>query len=257
MEKDKSSLYRVLSLFMLVVIVLGIYSFFWGPIARYSASLYSARTLSVSAAEEVYATPDVAQLSFSVVTEGTDISNITDKNNEKMNAAIATLKEHGIAQEDIQTTQYTLSPVYTQPGRDFSGTFISSIAKYRISQSVQVKIRNFDVVSSVISELPQKGINEISGLSFTVDEPEQYQEEAREKAFEKAREKALAIAHENGVSLGRLMNISESSDVPYPMYRGVEAYGLGGAADSKLSAPTIEPGTQKISVYVNLSYELR
>jgi len=256
MEKNKNSLLGALSFFLIVATVLAVYAMFWGPLAHYSASLGAARTLSVSASGDTIAQPDIATVTFSVVSQGLSITSITDDNNKKINEAIAMLKDKAISASDIQTSQYSLEPVYTQSTR-YDQPYTPSISSYRLTQSVSVKIRDFTLISPVLAALPSMGINQISGPSFGVDDPEGYLAQARSEAFDKALAKAKQIAKENGFSIGRVMNVYENSN-PYPVYSKALDSSMGGlGAGEVASAPTIEPGSQKVSVSVTVSYEIR
>lgn len=255
MEEAKTILFKTLSLFILVAIVLGVYSMFWGLGRNWAASLYPSRIMSVSATGEITVVPDIATLSFSVVSEGSDTTAIANDNNETVNTAIEFLKEKGIEEKDITTSQYNLSPIYSQAPRSGTEIFVPSIVRYSLTQTVSVKIRDFSLISDVIGSLPEIGINRINGLSFSIDDKDAALAEAREEAFAKAHEKAEDMAKQNGVKLGRVVNISEYSNSPY--YYGREVYGMGGADDMAFVAPKIEPGTQDVSLEVSISYEIR
>lgn len=246
--------YKTASLFLVVVMLVGLYSVLWGPVRDWAASFHPARTLAVSASGDVDVVPDIATLSFSVVSEGRDTTVIANENNTKINNAIKLVKEKGVAAEDITTQQYNLSPVYSQPAGNGSGIFVQSIEGYRLTQSVEVTIRDFDSISDILAQLPGIGINRINSLSFGVDDPESHIASAREEALSKAKDKAHIIADQGGVRLGRVVNISEYS-APSPYYAADTKYGLGG--DSGIAAPRIEPGTQELSVSVSVVYEIR
>lgn len=253
--QSRDMLFKALSGFIGVMIIIIIYIVFFGPVQSYTRSLYSARTLSVSADDKATVIPDIANLSFSVVTEGLNISTITDQNNTKINTAIAMLKEKGIDPKDIQTTEYNLTPVYTQP-TIYSPNFVPTIAKYQLTQSVGVKIRDFTKISSILDTLTPMGINRIGNISFTVENPDKYLTDARARAFQKAKDKATQIAQQNGVSLGNVVNISEYAPTPYAK----TAMGMGGTslnAAPSFAAPTIEPGSQELNVNVNVTYEIK
>ncbi|MCX7616050.1 MAG: SIMPL domain-containing protein [Patescibacteria group bacterium] len=252
---SKEFLFGTLSFLVLATAVLLIYSVFWGPIANYSSSLLPARTLSVSASDKVTVKPDVAFLSFSVVKEGSKIEKIIEEGNQTVNQAIEFLKSSGIEEKDIKTTEYNLSPVYSSPSK-WGEEFIPRIVKYSFTQTVSVKVRDFKKISSILEKLPQLGINRIGDLSFGIDEPEVFLSQAREKAFQKAKEKAEKIASQNGLKLGRIISLSDYSGnyYPVPMGRG----GADKLESAALSvAPSIEPGSQEVSVNVSVIYEIK
>lgn len=251
MDKSKKYFWILLNL-VLAAIFANIVFAVMPTVSRFGDSIVSPRTLTVTADAKTFTTPDIAQLSFSVVTRGQNPVQITDENNKKINAAIELIKKKGVEAKDIKTTGYNLSPDYRYDRKEET----SIITGYTLTQSVSLKIRNFALISDILGSLPPLGINQIGGVSFMVDEPEQFLAEAREIAFTKARNKALNLARQNGVSLGRVISINEfGGPYPQPYYaRSAEAFGKGGDA---VTAPTIEPGQEQITVNVSVTYELR
>lgn len=256
MESTKNSLFGALSLLTLVIVVAVIYGVFFGPLSSYINSLPSVRTITVSDSDKVTAKPDIATVSFSVVTENVNAVNAINDNNSKMNQAIDALKNQGISENDIKTSQYNLEPVYTYPTRDYSGTFIPTIAKYRLTQTVSVKIRDFSKISSVMDQLPKLGVNQIGNISFSIDDSDVYLAQAREGAIKKAEAKAQSIASQSGISLGRIISVSDYQSNNYPYYKTADTLGMG-AAPVAASAPSIQPGSQDVSVNVSIVYEIK
>lgn len=226
----------------------------------YSKSIQpsSFRSFSVSADGKAVAVPDVAQFSFSVFTQGgKTIATIVKENTDKMNRAIAFVKESGVDDKDVKTAQYSLTPRYQYSScpRDGGTCPPATIIGYEVRQTVQVKVRNFEKVGDILAGVVQNGANEVSGLQFTLDDPTSVQDAARTEAITKAKVKALAVAKAGGFSLGRLLNISEGY-APRPYYADtmMKSYGMGGVA---AAAPTIAPGSEETSVSVTLQYEIK
>lgn len=244
-----------------IIIVLFIFSFItWKYVDFYSKSIQpsSFRSFSVTADDKVVAIPDVAQFNFSVIVQGgKDIASLQKENTEKINKAIGFLKSQGINEKDIKTLAYNLEPryqYYSCPRETAAPCPPPEIVGYTITQTIQVKVRDFNKIGDVLSGVIQNGANSTSQLSFTIDDPTQFQNQARVKAIKKAQEKAEVIAKAGGFPLGRLLSIEEGGQ-PQPVYR----YGLGGAELNALGAvpaPTIEPGSQEISVSLTLKYEI-
>lgn len=211
------------------------------------------RTVTVLGEGKVTAVPDYATLTFSVVSEGTDPALLVGENADKMNRAIKFVKQQGIEDKDIKTAQYYLSPRYEY--QEFlRRTFISG---YTITQSVTVKVRDLAKAGPVLGGLPEFGVNQVSGPNFEIgdEERETLLAEAREQAFAKAREKAEAMAKGNGVRIRRVVTFSESGG-PTP-YFFKEALGARADAPVSLPVPTIEPGSQDVTVSVSVTYEIR
>lgn len=252
MHEIKKGFYGVLTLFFLVFTLLLIYSMFWGPLKHLAESLMPSRVVTVTADAKATLVPDIAQFSFSVVTEGTDSQVVADQNNKIMNQAIDFVKSNGVALQDIKTIQYNLSPRYNYD----RNTGKSYIYGYELDQMVSVKIRDFSKIGKLLGGLPSYGVNDVSSISFQVDDPEKYLVSARDQAFDKAQSKANEMATKLGVRLGDIINFVESSSGPGPLpYETIGKFGLGGVAPSV--APAIQPGSQETTVTVSVTYEIR
>lgn len=216
----------------------------------WSSSIAPSRTIMASAEGTAIVKPDIAIVSFSVISEGKNATTIQDDNMRKMNEAVALVKTLGVDPKDIQTSSYDLSPKYRYEQK--SG--ISSIEGYRITQTVTVKVRNLDNAAKIVGGLPGVGVNQISGPSFGVEDVDLYLASARAEAFAKARAKAEALAKAAGVSIGKVVTFSESFGggyPPVPMY--AKAMGMGGDA----AMPEFQPGSEEARVSVSVTFEIR
>lgn len=251
MDNKAKTYFWVLLDILIVGIILNLVFFVMPAIQRFGNSLAPTRTVTVSAEGKTTATPDLAEASFSVLSRGQNPADLADANNKKMSAVINFLKSEGLADKDIKTTAYNLSPDYKYEPK----TERSIITGYTFTQTVSVKMRDFKKVPEIIGGLTPLGINQISGINFSVEEPEKFLAVARADAFGKAQAKAAEMAKENGVRLGRVVNISESQNVPVPYYRMMSAPSAEVAVPS-VNTPTIESGAQEVTAQVSLTYEL-
>jgi len=207
-----------------------------------------AKTITVSAEGKVTVEPDIAKISFSVISDGMNPEQLADTNNKKMKAAIAFIKSQGIDDKDIKTIQYTLNPRYEYDPK----TRRSYFSGYTLIQTVSIKVRDLNKVPRILGSLPGLGINQIGSISFEVDGPEKYLNEARNQAFDKAKEKAREMALKNGVNLVRVINFSEyQTGEPLPYSQPLEEREM-----AKIAVPSIQPGTQEVTIRVNLTYEI-
>ena len=245
-ENFKKLFWLFLAVFLIVCAVWTVASV--KPLVQYGNSLTPARTISVSAEGKVTAIPDIASVSFSVISEGKSPEDITTANTQKMNAAIDFVKKEGIEDKDIKTTGYTLSPKYEYDKNKRT----SYISGYRLEQTVQLKIRDFTKIGKILGALPGFGVNEVGALNFSIDDEENYLNAARKEAFEKAFAKAKTMAEQNGLKIKRVVTFSESRNYPYPIYKTAMLESASGA-----SAPQIEPGSQEVTVNVAVTYEIQ
>jgi uncharacterized protein len=211
-------------------------------------------TISVQATGEVYANPDLALTTASVITEAKDVDEALSENTEKMNAVISFLKEQGIEDKDLKTTGFNIYPRYEYHERTEdrpSGERV--LVGYEVNQSLEIKIRDLESIGAIIQGVTENGANNVSGLSFTIENQDELKEQSRGEAIEEAKAKAEKLASQLGVKLAKITNFSESS--VYPRY-----YDFSKAASEEMDAggavPSVEPGENKIEVTVNLTYEI-
>ncbi len=208
---------------------------------------------------KVYAKPDVAIVQIGYTYSAPTVSAAQNKANETVNKINSELKALGIPEKDIQTTNYNISPEYsTQPtplGLGDTGSQ-PKITGYNVNVNMQVKVRDFQKINQVIDVATANGANQIGGLSFTIDDPQKFQNEARKLAIADAKANANALASETGITLGKIINVYESQ-----VGRGGNYPTMSMAKENAVAAdqvPTqIEPGQTEIIVQITLSYETR
>lgn len=246
-----------------IAIVIAIFVFAYAAVSyvnEYSKAIQpsSFRSFSISGEGKVVAVPNIAQFSFSVITEGgKNIADLQKTNIDKTNKAIEFVKSKGVESKDIQTQSYNLTPRYQYSTCTRGTCPPAEIVGYTISQTVLVKIRAFDKIGDILSGVITSGANSVSQLSFTIDDPSSIQNQARIKAIQQAKEKAMEIAKATGFRLGRLLAIDESNTSPYRYDSLKSAVGLGVAESSIAPAPSIEPGSQDVTIDVTLKYEIK
>ncbi len=217
------------------------------------------RTFNVTSEAKVSVIPDIGEITVGVLTEGDkDLVNLQKENAEKINKIISFLKVQSIEEKDIKTTNYSISPRYQY----FSCLETSKVCPppeivgYSLSQNLVIKVRNLELLGSILKGVVSNGANNVSGPYFVVDEIERYQEKAREEAIKKAFEKAKNIAKAANFKLGKLINIQELNETPiYPLRQSFEVGGSGG--DLSFKEPTLPAGSQEIKVSVILTYEIK
>lgn len=204
-------------------------------------------TINILGEGKVFAKPDIGQVSLSVISDALTVASAQKDNTDKMNKITSAMKEAGIKEEDLKTANYNISPRYQySAGR-------STIIGYEVSQALEVKIRNLDKVGDILGKAVAAGANQVGSLTFTFDDPEKLNSEARQKAIDNAKEKARDLAKSLGVALGKVVSFSEGTGgTPAPMYSSAkEALGMGGGA-----IPDIQTGQNEINIIVSISYEI-
>ncbi len=249
MKNVKQLFWWMLNAVLLMTIIVGIFAVRY--LDRSSASMTIARTIVVEGVGKVKVVPDVADLTFAVTTEGTELETIQDQNATSIQEGIDLIKSQGIDEKDIKTFGYNLSPKYTYNEKKKQ----SYIDGYTLTQSVSVHVRDIKKVSIILGGLPALGINQINGVNFSAENPDIVLNQARESAFKKARAKAESMAKQNEVSLGRIVTFSEYQGGGYATrFYGADAMGGKGG---EVALPPIEPGSEELTVNVSVTYELR
>lgn len=209
--------------------------------------------LSVSGEGKASIAPDVASVNLGIITEGVKVETIVKTNTEKMNALLLEVKNLGIEEKDIKTKNYSLQPRY-----EWTETGTRIPKGYTLTQTIEVKIRDFAKIGNVLEIASANGVNNIGDLQFTIDDVEKAKSIAREKAIVQAKEKAQLISQQTGLKLKKITNIYEDTGAyPYPAY---DTSGMGGSMTAKAMssiAPTIQTGEQEITVKITLNYRTK
>ncbi|MDB5224397.1 MAG: hypothetical protein JWO43_19 [Candidatus Adlerbacteria bacterium] len=224
------------------------------------AGISAANTISVSGHGESFSTPDIATFNFSVVSEKSTVAAAQADATAKINAVTAYLKSAGVDEKDIQTSDYAINPQYDYTNQVCTNGYCPGgkqvLRGYEVRQSTTVKVRDTAKAGDLLAGVGTKGATEVSGLNFTFDNPNQGQDEARDKAIADAKAKAEVLAKQLGVTLVRVVSFNENSGGPvYPMaYKSAGTANLDAVAQS---APAISVGQNKTTDDVSVTYEIR
>ena len=200
---------------------------------------------------EEMAVPDIAILSLGIEARADTVSEAQEQASEAMDRVMQALKDNGVAEKDIQTQRFNIYPI-TKWYKDEEE---EKIIGYRISNMMVAKIREVEKAGAVIDAVTRAGGDyiRIQGISFTVDDPTPYYEEARSKAMKDAKNKAEQLANLSGVKLGKPTYISEGALYSPPSNR--EFYKSGDAA-APYPETSISPGELKVTVSIQLIYTI-
>ncbi len=216
------------------------------PIAATSA------LLTVNAEGKTARVPDLAVFNAGVTSQGKTAGEALSANAADMTRVIATLKQAGIADKDIQTSQISLNPLYGQPVVQPNGMVIQEprIIGYQATNTVMIRSRDIKNFGKVLDALVASGANQVNGPSFQLADPSAANDEARVSAIKTARARAELYARAAGLRVARIVSISESGGYapPQPMY----ARAMKAEADST----PISAGEVEAAVSVTVQFEL-
>lgn len=213
-------------------------------------------SITVYGEGEVTAVPDIATVTMTIRESAKTVPEAQRLVEAKVNEAMTNLIILGVEQKDLKTLSYYVNPKYENVPVSGSMAYYpvtnQKIVGYEVAQSLEVKVRNVDSAGDVMRVLGEANITEISGPSFTVDDEDALQAEAKEKAIADAKEKAQATARALGTGLGRVIQFSEDGGY-YPMYAKTMATDGRGGATPEVTLPQGENITK---VRVTITYSL-
>lgn len=178
-------------------------------------------SLNLSAYGEVKAAPDMATISFGVVTEASTAAEAMSQNAARMNQVMAALRRAGIAERDVQTSGLNLSAQY-----DYVQNEPPRLRGYQAQNRVTVIINDLGAVGTTADAVVAAGVNQIDGISFGLRDPTAAENQARQLAVRNLQAKAALYSQALGVPLGGIRSLTEgggySPQPPRPMYARAE-----------------------------------
>ncbi len=210
------------------------------------------RTIDVSGSATLSANPDKAELYLGVTKQELSASEAQQYVTEKMDAVRSALFSSGISKEDIETTDYSVYPVYDWKDGE------QILRGYRATHSIKVTTKSIDSVGKLIDVAVKSGANQVNSVQFGLTDAKT--DELRLKAYKEAagatKKKAQAIADGLGVKLGRAMAVSDNTQVVVPYlskYATAQTFESGASA-----APStqIDVGLVKVSVDLRATFEM-
>jgi uncharacterized protein YggE len=208
------------------------------------------RVITVSGTGLVSGTPDVLELYLGVDTRADSAGEALKENSKLTNGVLEVLRGAGVDDDDIQTANLSISPVYDDDGE--------VVIAYSVSNRVVAKLRDLDKAGDVIDEATDAAGDDIVvlGLYFSIDDNSKIVEQARAEAVKRAKAQAEQLADAAGVELGDLRSIDEQYSPVGPALDAREAAAPTPTSTSDSGSVPIQPGTEQLSVEVTLVYDI-
>ena len=198
--------------------------------------------------EIVQSQPDVAEVGAGVVTRAATAQDAMRQNAQQMERLVKRIRELGVKSEDIQTSNFSLSPNYNYNQQTGEQVFVG----YDVNNQVSVKLRDLKRAGEVLDALVSAGANNVYGPNFTLENDTAAKVEARGKAFQSGKRMAEEYARMAGYTGVRLLEVSETFQSYSPQG---EARMVLAAASKDASTP-IEPGEVGTGVTLTVKYEM-
>ncbi len=206
--------------------------------------------VSVRGTGSVSAKPDIANMQVGVQIQNKSLDAAQSEAATKMDAAMKKLKEAGVDDKDVSTAQYNVEPVTT-----YHENQPPEVTGFRVTNILNVKLRDISKAGKVIDDLVSSGANTIYGLSFGFSDPAALVTQARDQAMKDAGAKADQLARAGGVGLGTPILIEEGLQNVPPV--PLDAAPSAGIARGAAPPTQINPGQQEVKVEVNVVYSIK
>ncbi|MCJ7527955.1 MAG: SIMPL domain-containing protein [Methyloceanibacter sp.] len=204
------------------------------------------RTISLVASGAIKATPDKVDISTGVTSEANSAREALDKNTAAMTKVVEALKSDGIDPKDIQTTNFSVGPMYEVKAEGKPPVIVG----YRVTNQVRITLHDIGKLGAILDRMVSLGANQIDSIEFGVEEPEALKDAARKLALKNVTDNAKLYAEAAGVGLGQILSIAEEESSYQPNYAPA-------AARMELSkAVPIEAGTAAVEVRVRVTWEI-
>lgn len=247
--ESKSVIQIVTFTFVLTILVLaGMFFMPWKYVQWGKITVSQPSTITVSGYAKGQIKSQIAVYSAGINVVNDSKEKAIDEVNQKISGVIEAIKEFGIEAADIKTQNlnvYQGEETYYEDGRQKSRP-----GQWRVSNTIEIKLREVNRASELADILTQTGANNIYGPNFSLDDTKGAENELFGQAVTNAQEKAGIAAKASGRTLGKILNINENmvgSAIPYARMEG--GGGGGGAA--------IEPGTGTVEKNITVTFELK
>ena len=203
--------------------------------------------ITVQGRGTVRTAPDIALISLGAEESGEDVAAIQSSVNQRVNAIIEALTgEGGIAEEDIQTNDYSIF-------RRWYDNYGNPVDDFVASCALCVVVRDIDQAGTIVDLAFKAGANTLNDISFSVADSSELADKALSLAVADGMHRAQIIAEAAGIALPAVpTRVSEGGDVYYSVNtsRLMVEKSAGGADSTKLMGGTVEITASVTVTYV-------
>lgn len=215
----------------------------------------SYHTITVNSSEKVSVVPDIAQIVYAVRTKDTEAAGCQQKNAEAVGQVITLLKELQVEETSIQTSDYSMNPIYSYSNNTQKLTGYEAVTTLTVSD---LPIDNLDII---LAQSVSGGINTVQSITYQASEYDKSYQEALTQAAAAAYEKAQVLAQAAGAKVGRVVSIQETSGYTqarisdYARTGMVNSYSAA-KEETMLDTASMMPGEIQVEAGIVVEYEL-
>lgn len=226
---------------LLVVVLIGNVGLFSNDtLAETDANL---NIVTVNGAGSISVKPDIAYITIGVETEDADAGLAQNENKMIMSAVMKALLSNVSNEDDIKTTNYSIYDRYNYKDNGEREKY------YLVSNSVEVTIRDIEIVGQIIDVAAKAGANQISSIRFGISNENEVYNEALKLAMESAKDKAKSIMSTFGKEVGAPYKVTETNS-----YSGVIRAEYSMAMDEKSISTPVSSGELTVTANVLVEY---
>lgn len=207
--------------------------------------------ICVSGEEKIQATPDIAEITYSVYTQENDAKTCQTKNATEVDAVISLLKEKGIDEKNFRTNNVGLDPIYDwNDGR--------KITSYEMTTEIVVSSVPIDEAGTIISDSVNAGINSIDSVQYQCSNFDELYAEALKNAITSARKKADLMAEAGGkkvVAMTQVQELSSSDQAVAYTSNNMKQMAVM-EADSADTGTSLMPGQVEVDAEVSVTFSI-
>lgn len=152
------------------------------------------RYITVEGRGTVTAPPDLARIVTGVTARADTAREAVDRNSQAMEALMVVLGKFKIADDDIRTSNFNVSPFYDRYDRNRA----REIVGYQATHQVTVTVRKLARLGALLDAVVGAGSNRVSGVQFDIAAPEPLLDRARRAAVADAKRRAALYAKAAG-----------------------------------------------------------
>ena len=205
------------------------------------------RTIAVQGTGKASALPDMVEVSASSISRAQHVATALAENNEKIAMILALVAKSGIAERDVRTGAFYLTPIFDE---DEDGSRLHAVVGYEVSNDVSITLRDTGTLGVFLDKLASAGADRIQYIRFSVSDRAKLLQAARRGAVADARAKAALYADELGVALGHVVDLTEGGRWSSPPVYGEVSY--SGVA----SAVPVAPGLIDFRATVTMRFAI-
>ncbi len=207
-------------------------------------------SISVNGDGEVFVKPDTFILQVAAEEKTKTTEEAFAAVAKKIGAIQTLMKINGIVEKDIQSINIGINPnyIYDNSKQNMDG--------FTATHGLRIKIRKLESIDAILAWISSIDGVQIQNTSYDIDDKTEFYRQARSLAIEKAHQKAKDMAKATGISIGKVISISESQNYNPPMYRN-QMMKADIMADGANSVGSVAVGQMEITTNVSINYEIR